>query len=67
MGTNGDVGEEIVMAWHQCALKIHGGESNKVGLVLYLREWLWRQHYGDDAFGNIIKHIADSYEARKDA
>ena len=32
----------------------------------YLREWLWRQHYGDDPFGSIIKPIADSYEVRKD-
>jgi len=28
----------------------------------YLQEWLWRQHFGDDPFGNIIKHIADLYE-----
>ena len=33
----------------------------------YLQEWLWRQHYGDDPFGNIIKHIADLYDVRKDA
>ena len=33
----------------------------------YLQEWLWRQHYGDDPFGNIIKHIADLYKVRKDA
>ena len=33
----------------------------------YLQEWLWRRHYGDDPFGNIIKHIADLYEVRKDA
>ena len=32
----------------------------------YLQEWLWRQHYGDDPFGNIIKHIAAFYEVRKD-
>ena len=25
----------------------------------YQREWLWRQQYGDDPFGSIIKHIAD--------
>ena len=25
----------------------------------YLQEWLWRQHYGDDPFGNIMRHIAD--------
>ena len=30
----------------------------------YLQEWLWRQHYGDDLFGNIIKYIADLYEVR---
>ena len=24
----------------------------------YLQEWLWRPHYGDDPFGNTIKHIA---------
>jgi len=30
----------------------------------YLQEWLWRQHFGDDPFGNIIKHIADLYEVR---
>ena len=33
----------------------------------YLQEWLWRQHYGDDPFGNIIKYIATLYEVRKDA
>ena len=33
----------------------------------YLKEWLWRQHYGDDPFGNIIKHIVALYEVRKDA
>ena len=33
----------------------------------YLQQWLWRQHYGADLFGNIIKHIADLYEVRKDA
>ena len=32
----------------------------------YLQEWLWRQYYGDDPFGNIIKHIAALYEVRKD-
>ena len=26
----------------------------------YLQEWLWRQHYGDEPFENIIKHIADA-------
>ena len=59
------------------ALKIHGGESNEVCLrragtskdlfESYLQEWLRRKHYGDDRFGNIIKHIADFYEVRKDA
>ena len=33
----------------------------------HLQEWLWRQHYRDDPFGNIIKHIADLYEVCKDA
>ena len=33
----------------------------------YLQEWMWRKHYGDDPFGNIVKHIADLYEVRKDA
>ena len=33
----------------------------------YLQEWLRRQHYEDDPFGNIIKHIADLYEVCKDA
>ena len=33
----------------------------------YQQEWLWRQDYGDDLFGNIIKHIADLYEVHKDA
>ena len=32
----------------------------------YLQEYMWRQHYGEDPFGNIIKHIADLYEVRKD-
>ena len=33
MGTNADVLEETAMARRHCALKIHGGESNKVCLV----------------------------------
>ena len=33
MGTNGYVLEENAMARRHCALKIHGGESNKVCLV----------------------------------
>ena len=33
----------------------------------YLQEQLWRKHYGNDPFGNIIKHIADLYQAHKDA
>ena len=33
----------------------------------YLQEWLWRRHYGDDPFGNIITHITALYEARIDA
>ena len=32
----------------------------------YLQEWLWRQQYGDDPSRNIIKHIVDLYEVRKD-
>ena len=32
----------------------------------YLQEYMWRQHYGEDPFGNIIRHIADLYEVRKD-
>ena len=38
--------------------------TSKDLLESYLQEWLWRQHYGDDPFGNIIKHIADLYEVR---
>ena len=32
----------------------------------YLHEYLWREHYGEDPFGNIIKHIAELYEVHKD-
>ena len=32
----------------------------------YLHEYLWRKHYGEDPFGNIIKHIAELYEVHKD-
>ena len=32
----------------------------------YLQDYMWRQHYGKDPFGSIIKHIADLYEVRKD-
>ena len=31
-----------------------------------LQDYMWRQHYGKDPFGNIIKHVADLYEVRKD-
>ena len=61
--------KKLLMTWHQCVLKIHGGKSNKVCFVqehpkisskaIYAGEWLWRQRYGEDPFGNIIKHIAD--------
>ena len=33
----------------------------------YLLEWMWRKHYGDDFFGNTLKHNLDLYEVRKDA
>ena len=35
----------------------------------YIQDWLWRQLYGDDPFGNIIKRIsiADLYQVCKDA
>ena len=26
---------------------------------------MWRRHYGEVPFGNIIKHIAELYEVRK--
>ena len=39
----------------------HTGTSKDL-FESYLQEWLWRQHYEDDPFGNIIKHIADLYE-----
>ena len=39
----------------------HTGTSKDL-FQSYLQEWLWRQHYEEDAFGNIIKHIADLYE-----
>ena len=32
----------------------------------YLLEYMWHQQYGEDPFGNIIKHIADLYEVQKD-
>ena len=31
-----------------------------------LHEFLCRKHYGEDPFGNIIKHIAELYEVPKD-
>ena len=30
----------------------------------YLQEWLWRQHYKSDPFGNIIEDIADLYNVK---
>ena len=41
--------------------------TSKDLLESYLQEWLWRQHHGDDPFGNMIKHIPDLSEVRKDA
>ena len=35
--------------------------TSKDFLACCLKEQLWRMHYGDDPFGNIIKHIADFY------
>ena len=70
MGTNADVLEETAMARRHCALKIHGGESNKVCLVqehsklstaMVVASTLWRR----SICKNIIKPIADLHEGRK--
>ena len=68
--------EETAMARHQCALKIHGGESNKVCIVQeYAKissKAIYRNGCGVSTMETIlletcIKHIADSHEVRKDA
>ena len=65
--------------WHRCAHTAHWkymvGSQTKYASYRNIQRALrklptgmvWRQHYGDDPFGNIIKHIADLYEVRKDA
>ena len=30
----------------------------------YQHEWFWRQHYGQDPFGNIVEHIAELYDVK---
>ena len=76
MGTSGDVREEndtgahtqrIENTWWGVKRSMpHTGTSKEL-FESYLQEWLWRQHYEDDPFGNIINHIADLYEVRIDA
>ena len=76
MGTSGDVREEngtdahtqrIENRWWGVKRSMPRIGTPKELFESYLQEWLWRQQYGDDPFGNIIKHIADLYEVRKDA
>ena len=43
----------------------HTGTSNDL-FSSYLLEWLWRKQYGEDSFGNIIEHIAELYDVRKE-
>ena len=56
------------------ALKIHGGvkqsmprtgsSNSKISSKATRTGILWREHCADDPFGNITKHVADSYEVR---
>ena len=32
----------------------------------YLQEFMWRKHYGENPFGNILKHIAELYNVGND-
>ena len=74
MGTSGDVREEndtgahtqrIENTWRGVKRSMPRTGTSKELFESYLQES--GQHYGDDPFGNIIKHIADLYEERKDA
>ena len=70
---------KLCRPWPRCAHTAHwkfmvGSQtkyaSHRTSKDLFescLQEWLWRQHYGDNPFGNIIKHIGDLYEVCKDA
>ena len=63
MGTSGDVREEndtgahtqrIENTWWGVKRSMPRTGTSKELFKSYLQEWLWRQHYGDDPFGNII-------------
>ena len=66
----------FIARWVRMALKIHGGESNKVCLVQKHPKISSKAIYGNSCGVNtmetilletFIKHIADLYEVRKDA
>ena len=74
MGTSGDEEngtgahtQRIENRWWGVKRSMPRTGTPKERFKSYLQEWLWCQQYGDEPFENIIKHIADLYEVRKDA
>ena len=59
--------QRIENTWREVQRRMPRTGTSKDLFESYLEGLLWRQHYGDDPFGNIIKHIADLYAVRKDA
>ena len=59
--------QRIENTWWGVKRSVPRTGTSKDPFKSYIQDWLWRQYYGDDPFGNIIKHIADLYEVCKDA
>ena len=51
--------QRIENAWWGVKRSMPRTGTSKDPFESYTQDWLWCQHYGDDPFGNIIKHIAD--------
>ena len=54
----------IENAWWEVKRSMPRTGTSKDLFDRYLQEWLWRQHYKGDPFGNIIEHMANLYKVK---
>ena len=58
--------QRIENTWWEIKRSMPRTGTSKDLFSSYLQEWLWRKQYGENSFGNIIEHIAELYDVRKD-
>ena len=59
---NGMASVRIENTWKGVKQSLPHTGTSKDLFESYLREWLWRQHYGDDPFGNINQAHGTEFE-----